>query len=67
MTQVRVSFKIFKDLNKEYYSSGMKMLYVRHQVSASSADTIQQWFNAGGQLQFYDYDLETYLNVRDIS
>ncbi len=43
---------------------GMKMLYVRHQVSSSPADTIQQWFNAGGQLQYYDYDLGTYMNVR---
>ncbi len=39
------------------------MLNVRHTVSNSPADTIQQWFNAGGNLQFYDYDLPTYLNV----
>ncbi|KAF8917429.1 glycoside hydrolase family 3 protein [Mucidula mucida] len=43
--------------------TGMKMLYVRHQVSSSPADTIQQWFNAGGQLQYYDYDLGTYMNA----
>ncbi|KAK0467422.1 glycoside hydrolase family 3 protein [Armillaria novae-zelandiae] len=42
--------------------TGMRMLNVRHTVSNSSADTIQQWFNAGGNLQFYDYDLPTYLN-----
>ncbi len=39
------------------------MLNVRHTVSNSPADTIQQWFNAGGNLKFYDYDLPTYLNV----
>ncbi|KAK0219542.1 glycoside hydrolase family 3 protein [Armillaria nabsnona] len=42
--------------------TGMRMLNVRHTVSNSPADTIQQWFNAGGNLQFYDYDLPTYLN-----
>ncbi|KAK0479462.1 glycoside hydrolase family 3 protein [Armillaria luteobubalina] len=42
--------------------TGMRMLNVRHAVSNSPADTIQQWFNAGGNLQFYDYDLPTYLN-----
>ncbi|KAG7439704.1 glycoside hydrolase family 3 protein [Guyanagaster necrorhizus] len=42
--------------------TGMIMLNIRHTVSNSPADTIQQWFNAGGNLQFYDYDLPTYLN-----
>ncbi|KAK0440864.1 glycoside hydrolase family 3 protein [Desarmillaria tabescens] len=42
--------------------TGMRMLNVRHTVSNSPADTIRQWFNAGGNLQFYDYDLPTYLN-----
>ncbi len=41
----------------------MRILNVRHTVSNSPADTIQQWFNAGGNLQIYDYDLPTYLNV----
>ncbi|KAK0205764.1 glycoside hydrolase family 3 protein [Desarmillaria ectypa] len=40
----------------------LSMLNVRHTVSNSPADTIQQWFNAGGNLQYYDYDLPTYLN-----
>lgn len=39
------------------------MLNVRHTMSNSPADTIQQWFNAGGNLQFYDYDLPTFLNA----
>ncbi|KAK7045831.1 hypothetical protein VNI00_007242 [Paramarasmius palmivorus] len=43
--------------------TGMRMLYVRHRVSNSAADTISQWFNAGGMLQFYDYSYEIYLNV----
>jgi beta-glucosidase-like glycosyl hydrolase len=43
--------------------TGMLMLQTRHGVSSSSADTIAQWFNAGGQLQFYDYDLELYRNA----
>lgn len=39
------------------------MLQGRHKVASSTADAIQQWFNAGGMIQFYDYSLETYLNV----
>lgn len=34
-----------------------------HNVADSPADAIQQWFNAGGMLQFYDYPLEIYLGV----
>lgn len=34
-----------------------------HRIADSPADAIRQWFNAGGMLQFYDYPLETYLNV----
>ena len=41
----------------------MKMLQTGHYVSSSPADTINQWFTAGGMLQFYDYPLEIYLNV----
>ncbi|KAI5920495.1 glycoside hydrolase family 3 protein [Camillea tinctor] len=43
--------------------TGMKELQTTHQVASSPADAIQQWFNAGGMLQFYDYPLETYLNA----
>ncbi|KAI0594827.1 glycoside hydrolase family 3 protein [Biscogniauxia sp. FL1348] len=47
--------------------TGMVELQTRHQVASSPADAIQQWFNAGGMLQFYDYPLETYLNAtRDL-
>ena len=34
-----------------------------HKISSSVADNIQQWFNAGGMIQFYDYPLQSYLNV----
>ncbi|KAK0640026.1 Periplasmic beta-glucosidase [Lasiodiplodia hormozganensis] len=43
--------------------TGMIMLQGRHKVASSAADAIQQWFNAGGMIQFYDYSLETYLNT----
>lgn len=39
------------------------MLYNRHGISDSPASTIEQWFNAGGMIQFYDFDLDTYMNV----
>lgn len=34
-----------------------------HMVSSTPADTIGQWFNAGGMISYYDYSLETYMNV----
>ncbi|KAG7100249.1 hypothetical protein E1B28_002021 [Marasmius oreades] len=43
--------------------TGMRMLSGSHRVASTTADTISQWFNAGGMLQFYDYDLPTYLNT----
>jgi hypothetical protein len=42
----------------------MSELFSVHRVADSPADAIKQWFNAGGMVQFYDYPLETYLNVR---
>lgn len=44
-------------------SPGMSELESVHKVAGSPADAIQQWFNAGGMIQFYDYPLEVYLNV----
>lgn len=41
----------------------MQQLETVHKVADSPADAIRQWFNAGGMIQFYDYPLETYLNV----
>ncbi|KAI0016114.1 glycoside hydrolase family 3 protein [Xylariomycetidae sp. FL0641] len=47
--------------------TGMSELQSIQRVSSSPADTIQQWFNAGGMIQFYDYPLEIYLNAtRDL-
>ncbi|KAH9996369.1 glycoside hydrolase family 3 protein [Xylariaceae sp. FL0662B] len=43
--------------------TGMIELETAHRVADSPADAIQQWFNAGGMLQFYDYPLEVYLNT----
>ncbi|KAJ3760099.1 glycoside hydrolase family 3 protein [Lentinula raphanica] len=34
-----------------------------HMVSNSPADTLSQWFNAGGMIQYYDFDIETFLNT----
>ncbi|KXT08453.1 hypothetical protein AC579_5618 [Pseudocercospora musae] len=42
--------------------TGMSELENVHGVSAGAADTIGQWFNAGGMVSFYDYPLEIYLN-----
>lgn len=42
----------------------MSELFSVHRVANSPADAIRQWFEAGGMVQFYDYPLEIYLNVR---
>ena len=44
----------------------MKQLQVGHQVAGSPADAIGQWFNAGGMVQYYDYPLETLMEVRRV-
>ncbi|KAI0852011.1 glycoside hydrolase family 3 protein [Daldinia vernicosa] len=43
--------------------TGMVELQAVHRVAGSPADAIQQWFNAGGMVQFYDFPLEVYLNT----
>ncbi|KAF5335037.1 hypothetical protein D9758_017435 [Tetrapyrgos nigripes] len=43
--------------------NGMVMLQQRHSVSSGPADTISQWFNAGGGVQFYDFGLDLYVNT----
>ncbi|KAI0148399.1 glycoside hydrolase family 3 protein [Xylariaceae sp. FL1272] len=43
--------------------TGMSEVYDVHRVAGSPADAIKQWFNAGGMVQFYDYPLESYLNI----
>lgn len=42
---------------------GIIQLETVHQVAKSPLDAIEQWLNAGGMLQFYDYPLEMYINV----
>ncbi|KAI0976266.1 glycoside hydrolase family 3 protein [Xylaria arbuscula] len=47
--------------------TGMSELFSVHRVADSPADGIRQWFDAGGMIQFYDYPLDTYLNItRDL-
>ena len=41
----------------------MAELEFTHMVSSSPADTIMQWFNAGGMISYYDYPLDVYLSV----
>ena len=41
----------------------MRNLVTQHRVASSQADAMQQWFNAGGMINFYDWDLDSYLNV----
>ncbi|KAI1646557.1 glycoside hydrolase family 3 protein [Daldinia loculata] len=43
--------------------TGMVELQAVYRVAGSPADAIQQWFNAGGMVQFYDFPLEIYLNT----
>ncbi|KAL1983589.1 hypothetical protein VTN96DRAFT_10168 [Rasamsonia emersonii] len=42
---------------------GLSMLYETHRVTSSVTDTIAQWHNAGGMVQYYDFPLEVYLNT----
>lgn len=44
--------------------TGMKQLQTGHMVASSPADAIRQWWQAGGMVQYYDYSLETYIEVR---
>ncbi|KAJ7286480.1 glycoside hydrolase family 3 protein [Mycena rebaudengoi] len=43
--------------------NAMTYLLTRHTVANSVADAIQQWFNAGGGVQFYDFNYETFFNT----
>ncbi|KAJ7476840.1 glycoside hydrolase family 3 protein [Mycena galericulata] len=43
--------------------NAIKYLLTRHFVSDSNADTIQQWFNAGGGVQYYDFTIDIFLNT----
>ncbi|PTB61683.1 glycoside hydrolase family 3 protein [Trichoderma citrinoviride] len=43
--------------------TAMRNLLTEHRVSDSEADTLQQWYNAGGQIDFYDFDLDSKINI----
>ncbi|KAI1435513.1 glycoside hydrolase family 3 protein [Xylaria sp. CBS 124048] len=43
--------------------TGMSELFSEHRVADSPADAIRQWFTAGGMIQYYDFPLDTYINV----
>ncbi|CAI7595353.1 unnamed protein product [Penicillium manginii] len=43
--------------------TGLSELLNTHLVTSSVADTIAQWHNAGGMVQFYDFSLEEYINA----
>ncbi|OQE23653.1 hypothetical protein PENSTE_c008G07139 [Penicillium steckii] len=42
---------------------GLAELLNTHYVTSSVADTIAQWHNAGGMVQFYDFSLEEYIDA----
>ncbi|KAL1734585.1 glycoside hydrolase family 3 protein [Schizophyllum commune] len=48
---------------EEWGFNGMAMLYKRHTVTTSDADTMQQYLNAGGMIQYYDFSLATWRNT----
>ncbi|KAJ4861462.1 fibronectin type III-like domain-containing protein [Trichoderma breve] len=41
----------------------MRNILTQHKVANSQADAMQQWFNAGGMIDFYDWDLDSYLTI----
>ncbi|RFU81651.1 glycoside hydrolase family 3 [Trichoderma arundinaceum] len=41
----------------------MRNILTQHRVASSQADAMQQWFNAGGMIDFYDWDLDSYLTT----
>lgn len=43
--------------------SGISELLYTHLVTSSVADTIAQWHNAGGIIQYYDFPLSEYVDV----
>ncbi|KAJ5621133.1 beta-glucosidase [Penicillium lagena] len=42
---------------------GLSELLYTHQVTSSVADTIAQWHNAGGMVQYYDFPLQEYVDA----
>ncbi|KAJ6476902.1 glycoside hydrolase family 3 protein [Mycena sanguinolenta] len=42
--------------------TGIAQLFGTHYVASSPADAIAQWYNAGGMVQFYDFDIALLVN-----
>ena len=43
--------------------TGLQRVQNLHRATASAEDNIKTWFNMGGQIQYYDYPLDQWLNV----
>ncbi|UKZ67853.1 uncharacterized protein TrAtP1_009011 [Trichoderma atroviride] len=43
--------------------TALRNLLTEHKVASSQADAMQQWFNAGGMIDYYDWDLDSYINT----
>ncbi|KAK8209839.1 glycoside hydrolase family 3 protein [Phyllosticta capitalensis] len=43
--------------------AALKMLHERHMVSRNRNESLQQWLNAGGMIQYYDYVLQDFGNI----
>lgn len=41
----------------------IRNIETEHKVASSQADAMQQWFNAGGMIDYYDWDLDSYITV----
>lgn len=60
-------YQALKDWNFEGFTladdTAMRNLLTEHKVASSQADAMQQWFNAGGMIDYYDWDLDSYITV----
>lgn len=69
MIQVRNQFLVIQVLCSVnlmascFLNVGLSELLNTHLVTSSVADTISQWHNAGGMIQYYDFPLEEYVDV----
>ncbi|CRG83500.1 beta-glucosidase [Talaromyces islandicus] len=43
--------------------TGLEEFLSTHMVTSSIGDTLTQWFNAGGMVQYYDFPLDTFLTT----
>ncbi|KAJ7219664.1 glycoside hydrolase family 3 protein [Mycena haematopus] len=45
--------------------TGISQLFATHHVASSQADAIAQWYNAGGMVQYYDFDIQLLVNATE--